>query len=223
MTHKRITQERQDYLKAIYHLQQEDLPVRTTSIARVLGIEPASVTGVIQRLADLGLLDYQPYRGVTLTSEGERTALDIIRRHRLIELFLIESLGYSWDEVHDEAEGLEHVVSPLFIERLATILGHPEIDPHGSPIPTRDGQIEPEAGYPLSELPAGATGIVVRVDDKDPGLLRHLADIGIMPGTIIRVPSSAHNEEQLPIRLGDRLYTLALDAAQRVFVVQKNH
>ena len=118
-----LTKEREDYLKAIYHLQHEESPVRTTIIARALGVEPASVTGVIKRLSESELVDYQPYRGVTLTRQGERIALEVIRHHRLIELYLIEALGYSWDEVHDEAERLEHAVSPLFIERISESLG----------------------------------------------------------------------------------------------------
>jgi DtxR family Mn-dependent transcriptional regulator len=213
-----LTKERQDYLKVIYHLQQGGAPVRTTAIARALGVEPASVTGAIKRLAEINLLEYQRYRGVTLTADGERTALEIIRNHRLIELYLIEALGYSWDEVHEEAERLEHAVSPRFIERIAATLDHPEIDPHGSPIPTTDGRIEPETGRRLSELASGEAGVVVRVNDEDPELLRYLGGLGLRPGATVRVDAVAPFGGPITVKVGVETHALGPLAAAHVFV-----
>ncbi len=214
----RMTREREDYLKTVYHLQAAESPVRTTVLARAMGVEPASVTGAIKRLAELGLLEYEPYRGVTLTPDGERLALEVIRHHRLIELYLIEALGYEWDEVHDEAERLEHAVSPLFVERINRALGYPEIDPHGAPIPTQDGQIEPHTGSRLSELQAGDGGQVSEVDDSDPDLLRYLGELGIRPGTPITVLDVAPYGGPIRITVGTETHALGPDAAFHVFV-----
>ncbi len=213
-----ITREREDYLKTIYKLQQEESPVRTNSIARLLNVEPASVTGIVKRLAQLGYLEHQPYRGVVLTQSGERVALEVIRNHRLIELFLIDSLGYSWDEVHDEAERLEHAVSHQFIERIEIALGNPVIDPHGSPIPTEDGKIAPRTGTRLSELSAGSSGIVSRVSDDDPGLLRYLSSLGIHPGASLDVIEVAPFGGPIQIELGGNLHALGPQAAAEVYV-----
>lgn len=218
MSGKVITREREDYLKTIYTLQDEESPVRTTSIARSLGVEPASVTGVIKRLAELEFVDYEPYRGVTLSAEGERIALEVIRHHRLLELFLIESLGYEWDEVHDEAERLEHAVSPLFIERVSAALGNPDIDPHGSPIPTEDGRIEPRIGVPLGDLQVGQVGIVSWVDDDDPDVLRTLAATDIRPGAEVSVLAPLPGREQLHISIDQRKRLLGINEAAHVFV-----
>ncbi len=214
-----ITSERQDYLKMVFQLQYSENPVRTTTIARALGVEPASVTGVIKRLAETGLLDYRPYKGVSLTEQGEKIALEIIRNHRLIELFLVESLGYSWDEVHEEAERLEHVVSPRFVERIDNTLGHPEIDPHGEPIPSEDGVIKPPSGTPLTEIETGVGGIVCRVDDDDPELLRYLASLGIEPGQQIVVLKHEPYGGPLSVRVGgDSDHLLGIEAAKHVYV-----
>ncbi len=213
-----ITREREDYLKAIYHLQQEESPVRTTSIARALGVEPASVTGVIKRLAELNYLEHQPYHGVTLTRTGEKVALEMIRHHRLIELYLITALGYSWDEVHDEAERLEHAVSPLFIARVDALLGYPEIDPHGSPIPTQDGSVAPGKGTRLSELREGQQGQITRVNDADPGLLRYLASMSIRPGIAVTVISVAPYGGPIRLRVEEVEHLLGTQAAEQIFV-----
>jgi DtxR family Mn-dependent transcriptional regulator len=215
---KPISKEREDYLKTIYHHQQNEAPVRTTIIARTLGVEPASVTGVIKRLAELDLLEYQPYKGVTLTEEGEKVALEVIRHHRLIELYLIEALGYSWDEVHEEAERLEHAVSSLFIERIADALGNPQIDPHGSPIPTEEGEIEPRAGVALDVLRVGQGGHIARVDDDDPDLLRYLGELGIRPGAEIAVLDIAPFGGPIRIYVSGQNQAIGPEAASHVFV-----
>jgi DtxR family Mn-dependent transcriptional regulator len=213
-----ITREREDYLKTIYKLQQEESPVRTTLIAKALGVEPASVTGVIKRLAELDYLEHQPYRGVTLTRAGELVALEVIRHHRLLELYLIHALSYSWDEVHDEAERLEHAVSPLFIQRIEAALGYPEIDPHGSPIPTMDGQIAPRIGTRLSELEAGQAGRVARVSDDDPGLLRYLASLEIRPGVLLSVRRVEPYGGPITIDVNRATHQLGPQAASQVFI-----
>lgn len=213
-----ITREREDYLKTIYKLQQDDAPVRTTAIAKALGVEPASVTGVIKRLAELNYVEHQPYKGVMLTRTGELIALEVIRHHRLIELYLIRALGYSWDEVHSEAERLEHAVSPLFIARIEAALGYPEFDPHGSPIPTTDGQIAPPRGARLSELEAGQEGHIAHVSDDDPGLLRYLASLQIRPGASISITSVEPYGGPIRIEVNGTAHSLGPQAASHVFV-----
>jgi DtxR family transcriptional regulator, Mn-dependent transcriptional regulator len=213
-----ITREREDYLKTIYKLQQEESPVRTTAIAKALGVEPASVTGVIKRLAELSYLEHQPYKGVTLTRSGELVALEVIRHHRLIELYLIDALNYGWDEVHDEAERLEHAVSPLFIQRIEAALGYPEIDPHGSPIPTTDGHVAPRKGTPLTQLDKGQHGHVARVSDDDPGLLRYLASLEIRPGAEIEVKAIEPYGGPITVTINGQQHSLGPQAADQIFV-----
>ena len=213
-----ITLEREDYLKTIYLLQEDESPVRTTAIARKLSVEPASVTGVIKRLAELEYLHHEPYKGVTLTEVGRQIALKVIRRHRLIELYLIEALNYSWDEVHDEAERLEHAVSETFIERIAAALGYPEIDPHGAPIPTAEGTVAPRAEQQLSSLAVGQQGTVSQVSDRDPELLRELAEMGIRPGIQVLVTEIQAIEGPIDIQIANQSHTISLRAAQDVYI-----
>lgn len=214
-----ITHEREDYLKTIYKLQSQESPVRTTAIAEAMGVEPGSVTGVIKRLADLKLLNYERYRGVTLTKAGEKVALEVIRHHRLLELYLIEALGYSWDEVDAEAEKLEHVISEQFEERIAVLLGHPELDPHGAPIPSPEGVVQPHAGVPLSDLEAGQEAIICRVEDDDPDLLRYLAELDLLPQTVLRVVEVAPFGGPVHVMVGDTEHALGADVAAQIFVL----
>lgn len=177
----------EDYLKAIRLLQREGTPVATSALAEQLDRSPASVTNMLKSLAEQDLVEHVPYYGVRLSDQGEREALRIIRRHRVIEAYLIERLGYSWDRVHAEAERLEHAASDELVERMAATLGHPELDPHGSPIPTRDGELE-EHRYPaLSEVPDGTRAVIREVSDADEERLRYLAELGLYPGTLIEV------------------------------------
>ena len=213
------TKEREDYLKTIYILQRERAPVRTTDIARELSIEPASVTGVIKRMSELGLLEYEPYKGVTLSPDGLKVALEVIRNHRLIELYLVEALGYTWDEVHDEAERLEHAVSQRFIDRIEAALGFPENDPHGSPIPSREGVIRRPMEQTLSQLNAGMQGRVSRVTDEDPELLRYLDGLRVRPGEMISILEVGQYGGPIRIRVGDEEQTIGLEAAAQVFVI----
>src|SRR5215211_6140945 len=158
-----LTRSVEDYLKAIYQLSPEGRPASTSEIAHALALSAPSVTGMIKRLSEHGLLEHIPYRGVQLTDEGRRAALRMVRRHRLIEAYLVEFLGYSWDTVHAEAERLEHAVTDTLVERMAAALGHPDVDPHGDPIPAPDGSIHELAYTPLAEIPVGETVEVRRV------------------------------------------------------------
>lgn len=178
----------EDYAKAIYALSpRADGPVTTTALAERLGISPASVTAMLKRMAEMGLVSYQPYHGVTLTSSGERVALEVIRHHRLIESYLAEALGVPWDQVHREAEVLEHYISEDLEERMAVALGDPTRDPHGDPIPDRELELSKETGVALVELEAGREGVFGRVSDSDPEMLRYLDARNIKPGTQVRV------------------------------------
>lgn len=178
-----------DYLKAIYELAGEQGRASTAGLARKLDVAPASVTGMLRKLSEESppWVDYQKHHGARLTPRGRMRALEIIRHHRLIELFLHDSLGYSWDEVHDEAEKLEHAISEMFEERIAEKLGHPESDPHGHPIPRKDGTIPQRREICLLDMDAGKEATVSRVSDRDPDLLRYLSDLGILPGARVRL------------------------------------
>jgi DtxR family transcriptional regulator, Mn-dependent transcriptional regulator len=177
----------EDYLKAIYELERSGEAAETNAIARLLGIAPASVSGMVRRLADQGLIAHEPYRGVRLTAAGRRAALKTLRRHRVIEAYLTSALGYSWDRVHDEAERLEHAASDELIDRMATAIGEPETDPHGAPIPTREGTLRERSLVPLASLEPGNVARVERVSDKNADRLRYLAELGIVPGVSVRI------------------------------------
>src|SRR5690349_1906543 len=173
----------QDYAKAIYALEErEGAAVSTNALAERMGVTAASASSMVKRLDGLGLVTHVPYRGVQLTDAGTKVALEILRHHRLLELYLAESLGVPWDRVHDEAEVLEHVLSEELEELIAAKLGHPTHDPHGDPIPTRDGRIVEAASIPLNALEPGARGRFARVSDSDPEMLRYLGERGIAPG-----------------------------------------
>jgi DtxR family Mn-dependent transcriptional regulator len=182
-----ISERSEDLLKAIHELQQEgeDERISTSSLAQVLGVADASVTGFLKKLARYKpmLIEYQRYQGVALTEAGRKMALKFIRRHRLIESFLAETLGYSWDEVHQEADALEHVITESFGDRIAASLKNPLTDPHGSPIPLEDGTVYYQDEVPLSQVEEGKSVIVHRVSDNDPQLLRYLGEIGVRPQT----------------------------------------
>ena len=181
--HAAISSAVEDYAKAIYALQMRGRePVSTTALAERLGVTPASASGMVKRLGELGLVEHQPYRGVTLTDGGRRVALEVMRHHRLLELYLVESLGVPWDRVHEEAEVLEHVLSEELEELIAAKLGDPTRDPHGDPIPTRDLTIQEGPTLSLQALESGARGRFARISDSDPDMLRFLAERGIAPG-----------------------------------------
>jgi DtxR family Mn-dependent transcriptional regulator len=190
----------EDYLKAIYDLERGAQPATTNEIALRLAISPASVSGMVRRLADQGLITHEPYRGVRLTEDGRRAALRTLRRHRILECYLTEVLGYPWDRVHDEAEQLEHAASEELIERMATALGDPSHDPHGAPIPSREGEVDETALRALADTPVGERVRVRQVMDKDAERLRYLAELGIRPGAMLRILERAPFDG--PITLG---------------------
>jgi len=179
----------EDYAKAIHALAaRESGPVGTNALADRLGVSPGTVTSMVKKMAELGLVVYEPYRGVELTGPGERMALEVIRHHRLLESFLADALGMPWDRVHDEAEVLEHYISEDLEERIAVALGDPERDPHGDPIPDRNLNLsDPEPGVPLTELGAGDSGVFTRVSDGHPEMLRFLDSHEIRPGATLEV------------------------------------
>ena len=176
-----------DYLKAIFEIAGDEGRASTVSLAKRLTVAPASVTGMLRKLAEHQppWVEYEKHRGARLSASGRLRALEVIRHHRLLELFLHDSLGYSWDEVHPEAEKLEHAISETFEDRIAKKLGDPEIDPHGHPIPRKDGTIPQRDEIPLLELPVGSEATVSRVSDSDPEILRYLFGMGIVPGAAL--------------------------------------
>ena len=181
----------EDCLKAVYELERVGDAAATTALATRLGVAPASVTGMVRRLARQGLLTHRRYRGVRLTGPGRRAALRTIRRHRVIETYLVRALGYRWDEVDAEAERLEHAASDAVVDRMAEALGEPTVDPHGAPIPSREGAVDEARYRTLADLEAGETADVLRVSDEDASLLRYLADLAIRPGGRVRVVERA--------------------------------
>ncbi|MGQ0767551.1 MAG: metal-dependent transcriptional regulator [Gemmatimonadota bacterium] len=192
----------EDYLKAIYAIELDGSAAATNDIAARLEIAPASVSGMLRRLADQGLVSYERYRGVRLTDAGRRAALRTIRRHRVIEAYLAKALGYAWDRVHEEAERLEHASSDELIDRMAAAIGEPLTDPHGHPIPTRDGAIDERQHQTLSDIGAGQKVRIMRVSDDDPELLRYLAKLGIRPGVEVELAERAPFDGPLTLRVG---------------------
>jgi DtxR family Mn-dependent transcriptional regulator len=181
----------EDYLKAIYTIGKGTGAAATNEIAQRLALAPASVSGMVRRLADQGLLAYERYHGVKLTETGRRAALRTLRRHRVIEAYLAQALDYPWDRVHAEAERLEHAASDELVDRMAATMGEPEVDPHGAPIPTRDGAVDETEYTSLADLAVDVPGIVMRVTDEDPAMLRYLAELAVVPGRRVTVKSRA--------------------------------
>ena len=209
----------EDYLKTIYLLSAPESPVTTSRIATVQQVKPASVTSMIQKLDKLGMVHYEKHHGVTLTAKGKRLALKTLRHHRLLELYLTEKLGFSWDEVHEEAERLEHVISEKFEERIADALGHPAFDPHGEPIPSKDGQITWIPQRPLASLSPGEQATVTRIaDDTDREFLRHLAELAILPGAVIRVTAVAPYDGPITVDVGGQQQVVGHKAAATIFM-----
>jgi DtxR family Mn-dependent transcriptional regulator len=211
----------EDYAKAIYALERSaGETVSTNALADRLGVTPASASGMVKRLGELGLVEHEPYRGVSLTDNGRRVALEVMRHHRLLELYLFKSLGVPWDRVHAEAEVLEHVLSDELEELIAAKLGDPTHDPHGDPIPSRDLTIEESPDHCLQDLEAGAKGTFSRISDTDPDMLRFLAERGIAPGDSFEVIDKQPFDGPLFVRFEDRVQVLGgtLARAMRVEV-----
>ena len=208
----------EDYLKAVYDLERTGGAAATNDIAHRLGVAPASVSGMVRRLAEQGLLTYERYRGVRLTPDGRRAALRTLRRHRILECYLATVLGYPWDGVHEEAERLEHAASDALIDRMAAALGDPAFDPHGAPIPTREGAVDERHHVALADLAPGARARVVRVSDEDGELLRYLGELALTPGTEVTLVARAPFDGLLTLAVGDARPAVGPVVAQQVLV-----
>ena len=209
----------EDYLKAVYELERRfGGAAATNALAERLGVAPASVTGMVRRLAEQGLLEYERYRGVRLTDAGRRAALRTLRRHRIIESYLATVLGYPWDRVHAEAERLEHAASDELIDRMAAALGDPAFDPHGAPIPTRDGAVDERRLTALCDLGPGQHARVVRVSDDDDGMLRYLAELGLLPGAAVTVVERAPYDGPVTVDVSGRAVAVGTAVAEAVLV-----
>ena len=208
----------QDYAKAIFTLESREGSASTTDLAALLEVRPASVSGMLRKLSALGLVEHERYRGVRLTERGRRVALEVIRHHRLVELFLVESLGMTWDEVHAEAEVLEHALSEALEELIAAKLGDPTVDPHGDPIPSRELKLAEIPAPTLEELEPGEAATFVRISDAEPEMLRFLGERGIVPGARLRLVERQPFDGPLFVRVGRNVHVLGATLARAMRV-----
>jgi len=209
----------EDYLKTIYNLEQDESPVSTSRVATARDVKPGSATSMLQRLHKLELVNYEKHYGVTLTDAGREIALEVIRHHRLVELYLIEALGFSWDEVHEQADLLEHVISEKLEERIAAALNHPDFDPHGDPIPTKDGIVYTVDTKPLTDVSAGREVTIIRIQDNDDSeLLRYLADLGLVPGTQMNVLEIAPFQGPITLEISGKTEIIGQTVATAILV-----
>lgn len=210
----------EDYLKAIYHICSATSSDSASNgeLAERLQVTPGTVTGMVQRLAESGLVRYQSHRGARLTEAGQKLALNVLRRHRLIELFLWKTLDFTWDEIHAEAENLEHAVSDRLIDRIDKHLGFPARDPHGDPIPDPDGSLRSAPGEPLANCRPGTRFILERVLDQTPEFLRYLTDGGLVPGSPAEVQENLPAAGIMVLQVGDRSVSLSCEAARKLLV-----
>lgn len=213
-----LTGQAEDYLKAIYEMEQGGEAAATSDIAAQLGVAAASVSGMIQRLSRLGLVKVERYRGARLSGTGRQIALQLLRRHRIIESYLATQLGYGWDDVHEEAERLEHAASAELVERMAEALGHPTADPHGAPIPTAEGAVDERRLSSIADMSVGSTAKVSRMSDRDPAFLRYLANLGIKPGATVKVLAKSPFDGPVELSVGKAKHSVGASAAARVFI-----
>ncbi len=212
----------EDYLKTIYLLRErQSASVSTTAIAAALHVTPASVTGMVKKLAELKLVRHTPYQGVELTKSGEKIALEVVRHHRLLELFLMEALGYSWDEVHAEADVLEHVISESFEQRMADWLGNPDVDPHGAPIPHKDGSVTAVQERALLTLQAGESAQITHISDANSEMLRYAASLGLTPLTRLTLVDSEPFGGSLRVKIGKTEKSIGRELAAQIYVTAK--
>ena len=209
-----LTRSVEDYLKVIYHLSSQGGFAATSEIAAHLDVSAPSVSGMVKRLSETGLIEHVPYRGVQLTAQGRRAALKMIRRHRILEVYLTQQLGYDWDGVHDEAERLEHAVSDELIERMSGALGHPRYDPHGAPIPTAAGEIEEADLISVADAPVGQALELRQVGTEDPARLRYLAEQGLVPGAQLTVTDRQPFNGPTTVRMGQGPRVIGAELAQ---------
>lgn len=223
---RKLSQATEDYLKTIYRITRIHGRASTNQIAEAMGVTPASVTGMIKKMAgtEPPLVNYQKHQGVVLTKDGEKAALEIVRHHRLLELYLHEKLGFDWDEVDDEADRLEHFISEAFEERICQLLGNPSRDPHGDPIPTRDLRLPESLSRPLYELRPGQEAVVLRVSNDDPQFLRYLSEIGLVPQVRFTVLGYSPFDENLSLLITtqDEVLTLGPGVTRNIFVEVTN-
>ena len=210
----------ENYLKAIYHLSKGgEKGVTTNALADSLSTKPASATDMIRRLASKNVVSYKKYQGVNISKEGEQLALNVIRKHRLWEVFLVEKLKFNWDEVHDVAEQLEHIHSPLLIQRLDEFLGYPKYDPHGDPIPDENGDFKAKPQVPLAELEVASSGIIVAVKDSSPLFLQYLDKVGAYLGAKIKVLDKIAFDNSLEILIdGKRTIFVSRDVSENILI-----
>ncbi len=212
-----LSQATQDYVKAVFTLAQSEHPVTTTRLAEHLGVAPASVTNMMKRLARIRLVRHTPYHGVELTDHGEKVALEVIRHHRLLELYLSRALGMRLDRVHGEADRLEHVISEELEEQIASVLGQPDLDPHGDPIPTKTGSILTKPGQVLTHARPGVRVRVVRVSDRSEKIVRELTEAGLLPGIVAEVV--AVGPQRVDLRIEGRMHRLSAPLAAAIYVM----
>lgn len=215
-----LSQAVEDYLKTIYTIEAEGDKATTTNIANSLDVSSASATNMVKRLSKMGLVDYESYKGASLTNSGKKIALEIIRHHRLLELYLLEVMGYSWDEVHDEAEKLEHHISERFEDKIAQLLDDPTHDPHGDPIPTKEGLMPEMDAEPLIEGKPDQEYIVSRVKDQDPELLRYLEKIGLLPGIKVEIKEKAPFDGPVTLLIENNEQVIGNEVAKSIFVAE---
>lgn len=214
----RVTHAMEDYLKAAYRLEESGDPITTQRLADELGLSGPSVTNMVKRLNDLNLLVHRPYHGVQLTETGRQVALEVIRHHRLLELYLSQALGYDLDEVHQEAERLEHHMSEVLESRMERVLGFPLFDPHGDPIPSRDGNLPTLADVRLPDAAGGDFWTVTRVSDRDPATLRFLATVGVRPGVLLHVLPSPEVGDEIRVAIEGATHYVPLHVANAIRV-----
>ncbi|MCB9642488.1 MAG: metal-dependent transcriptional regulator [Myxococcales bacterium] len=218
---KSLSPAMEDYLRAIYKLEEKGASVTTSVIADRLGVAPASVTKMMKRLASMELVQHEPYRGVGLTPDGEKAAAEMVRHHRLIELFLTEVVGVPWDRVHEEAHRLEHALSEYLEDKLSDILGDPKVDPHGQLIPCKDGRVESRHLRMLWDLEEGTFGFVAEIEDHDPALLRYVAERSLFPGKKIQVLERDPYGGSVIVSLGEERCAVGQDAAKQIWISEQ--
>lgn len=213
-----LSQSAEDYLKVVYKLQDAHGVVTTNAVSERMNVSAASVTNMVKKLADMGLVLHEPYQGITTTETGRKVALEIIRHHRLLELYLAQAMGYSWDKVDAEAERLEHVISEEFEDKIDEMLGYPTLDPHGAPIPTKDGIIDDSRYDRLVDIEPGCSVVIRRVPDSDPDLLRYIGNLGLKPDTMVAVLKKEPFDGPLLVRIGEAEYHVGHQVASNVLV-----
>jgi DtxR family transcriptional regulator, Mn-dependent transcriptional regulator len=215
---KTPSQSKEDYLKYIFHINEEGKKANTGNLAAALSVSPASVSEMVSKLSDNGWIENTPYHGFKLTKEGEKISINLIRKHRLLEVFLHEHLNYEWDEVHAEAERLEHVCSDMFINKLEEYLGHPKFDPHGDPIPDRNGRIAPTNYKLLGNAEEGKDYVISKVNDASKEILRYFSKIGLKLNSKVHLNEKIEFDGSLLVTLGGKKHLLSQKMSEQIFV-----